>query len=218
MFNYYLYNKSYAKANAKSIELNLQDLNDLVISERKPDDSFLKHDLIWSAPTADGVFSEVVFSQLEDKQLSHIVIPKMFQAIDSVENEINTFEEFDDAFKIYNAFYGVNFTEFELERCITDKTTYKTFREKHLWELNPNSFWERRDSLFSKIKFCNSVEDDVKMIGGAYLEQIVYKLKELDKYAVQHWNKVEFNYINAKENSSLNISPESEKTMSQKIL
>ena len=74
MFNYYLLNKSYEKANAKVIEANLQDLNDLVVEERKDDDSFLKHESIWYAPTADGSFSEVVFTKLEDKQLSNVVI------------------------------------------------------------------------------------------------------------------------------------------------
>lgn len=215
MFNFYLHNKSFEKANAKTIETNLQDLNDLVVDERKAEDSFLKHESIWYAPTADGDFGEVVFTKLEDKQLSSNVLPRMFNAIDSIEKEISTFDEFDASFKIYNAFYGVDFTGFDLNRCIINKTTYSEFKRNNLWELTPGSFWERRESLFSKITLCSSIENDIKKIGGTYLEQIVFKLKELDKYVVQYWKEANFNYTDANEKAPLNISPESKKTMGQ---
>lgn len=216
MFNYYLNNNSYEKANAKEIETNLQDLNDLVVEERKPDDSFLKHESIWNAPTADGDFGEVVFTKLEDKQLSNVVLPRMFNAIDSLEKEIPSFEEFDASFKIYNAFYGIDFSDLDSTRCVTGKETYSEFRKKHLWELTPESFWKRREALFSNIKLCEGVENDVKKIGGTYLEQILAKLKELDKYIIQYWKEGAFNYDDANAKAPLNISPESKKTMDQK--
>lgn len=215
MFNYYLNPKSYEKAAAKRIETNLQDLNDLVVEERKTDDSFLKHESIWDAPTADGSFGEVVFTKLENKQLSHVVLPKMFSAIDSLEKEISNFEEFDALFRIYNAFYGIDFSDTDLTRCVTGKAAYSEFRKKHLWELTPKSLWERREALFSNITLCASVESDVKKIGGTYLEQILVKLKELDKYTVQYWRGGAFNYIDANAKAPLNISPESKKTMDQ---
>lgn len=218
MFNYYLFNKSYEKANASSLESNLQDLNDLVIAERNNEDSFYKHESIWDTPTADGGFGEVVFGKLEDKQLSMIVLPKMFRAIDSVEKEITTFEEFDDTFKIYNAFYGIHFTGIDLERCITDKASYSKFRKANLWELTPESFWERRENLFSKIVLCPSVQNDLKKIGGTYLEQIIIKLKELDIYAVRYWNEGSFSYQDANEKAALNITPESRTTMNHENL
>ncbi len=215
MFNYYLFNKSYEKANSKAIEANLQDLNDLVVNERRDDDSFLKHDSIWYLPTADGEFGVVVFTKLEDKQLSNVVLPRMFNAIDSLENTIETFEQFDASFKLYNAFYGINFIDIDLTKCITDKTTYNKFREDNLWELTPESFWDRRKTLFSKIILCNSIEDDVKKIGGTYLSQILNKLKELDEYVIQYWKAGNFNYHDANEKAPLNISLESKKTMDQ---
>lgn len=215
MFNYYLLNKSYEKANAKVIEANLQDLNDLVVEERKEDDSFLKHESIWCTPTADGSFGEVVFTKLEDKQLSNVVLPRMFHTIDSLQNEITTLEEFDASFKLYNAFYGIAFPGIDLKRCITNKTNYAEFRKNNLWELTPESFWERRDALFSNITLCSSIENEVKKIGGTYLSQILVKLKELDKYVIQYWKADNFNYNDANEKTPLNISPESKKTMSQ---
>lgn len=215
MFNYYLNNKSYEKATAKEIEINLQELNDLVVEGRESDDSFFKHDSIWYTKTVDGNFSEVVFEKFEDKQLSNVVLPKMFNAIDSLDNEISNFEEFDALFKLYNAFYGINFSDINLNRCVTGKDSYSKFRNENLWELNPKSFWERRNALFSNIILCDSVENDIITIGGTYLKQILIKLKELDKYTVQYWKAGIFIYEDANSKAPLNISPESKKTMEQ---
>ncbi|MDR1938781.1 MAG: hypothetical protein LBQ73_09850, partial [Tannerellaceae bacterium] len=215
MFNYYLFNKSYEDANIQEIEFNLQDLNDLVVTERKEDDSFFKHDSIWETLTLSGTFADVVFNKLEDKHLSNIILPKLFQAIDTLQHEIQSFEEFDASYKIYNAFYGIHFTESNIQRYITDKTTYTEFRNKNLWEVTPESFWERRHTLFSRIVFCESVENDIKTIGGTYLQQIIKKLKELDRYVAQYGKDEAFNYHDANTKTALNISPESTKTMQQ---
>ncbi len=215
MFNYYLDNKSYENVIAKRIEKNLQELNDLVVEERNLDDSFFKHESIWYVPTADGEFGEVVFTKLEDKQLSNVVLPRLFNAIDSLENQISNFEEFDNVFKIYNAFYGINFSGLDLKRCVSGKDSYTEFRKRNLWELTPESFWERRNALFSNIILCNEVENNVKSIGGTYLEQILVKLKELDKYTVQYWKDGLFIYDDANSKAPLNISPESKTTMRQ---
>ena len=96
MFNYYLFNISYASAKAKSIEENLRDLNELVVVNKKDDDSFLLHDSIWNLETPDGNFTDVVFSKLEDEQLRMSVLPKMFQSIESISSEILSFEQFDN--------------------------------------------------------------------------------------------------------------------------
>jgi hypothetical protein len=215
MFNYYLFNESYQSAGIEFIENNLRDLNDLVIDERKEEDSFLLSNSIWNLTTVDGNFAEVVFSKLEDQQLCMTVLPKMFQAIESLDDEISTFESFDNDYNIYNAFYGINFTDLDLTRCIADKAQYVVYREKNLWELNPNSLWERKNILFSKVILCNSVKNDIQEIGGTYLNQILAKLKELDKYAKIHWLNGSFNYGDANQKTSLNISPESKKTMDQ---
>ncbi len=216
MFNYYVFNKSYNTANAKAIEGNLRILNDLVIDDRNEDDSFLLHDSIWNQETVDGNFSEVVFSKLEDEQLKYTVLPKMFRAIEVIEKEILSFEQFDEKYKIYNAFFGIDFAGFDLKKCVTNKETYDEFRNEHLWEVTPASFWERKEMLFSNIILCNSVESDIQTIGGAYLKQIIYKLKELDNYVKNNWTAGNFNYEDANSKAPLKISPESNKTMGQK--
>ncbi|HEX9509638.1 MAG TPA: hypothetical protein VF939_04110 [Puia sp.] len=216
MFNYYLFNKSYETANSRSIEDNLRDLNDLVVDERNGGDSFLLHDSIWGLETVDGNFSDVVFSKLEDEQLRYTVLPRMFQAIGNIESEILSLKQFDDLYRIYNAFYGINFSEIELDRCINNKETYTAFREKNLWDVTPNLFWERREMLFSKIVLCDNVKNDIQTIGGTYLNQILIRLKELDEYVKNCWTAGNFNYEDANEKAPLNISTESKQTMGQK--
>ncbi|MDR3246662.1 MAG: hypothetical protein LBT50_09560 [Prevotellaceae bacterium] len=216
MFNFYLSNKSYENANTKAIENNLRDLNDLVVDERKSEDFFMKNDSIWETETIDGIFGDVVFSKFEDKQLSSIIIPKLFESITSINEEFSTLEEFDKShYRIYNAFYGANFDESISERHIYDKDSYSNFKQKNLWELTSKSFWERRKLLFSKIILCPSVENDLKRIGTTYLSQIRNKLTELDRYVANYWDDENFNYNDANAKSSLNISPESKKTMEQ---
>jgi hypothetical protein len=216
MFNFCLHNKSYEKASTASIEVNLRDLNDLVVFERNKADSFLKNESIWYVQTHDGLFSDVVFSQLEDKQLSNVVLPKMFHAIDSTDSEITNFEEFDKSFKLYNAFIGIHFTDIDTSRCITDKLSYESYRKKNLWEVTPISFWERKETLFSNIILCPTVENVINTIGGTYLEQIMIQLKELDRYVSQYWKTGNFNYVDSNAKTPLNITPESKKTMGQK--
>ena len=74
----------------------------------------MKHDSIWDIETADGNFSEVIFSKLQDEQLQYTVLPIMFQAINTIEDEILSLDQFDEEYEIYNAFYGINFHDIEV--------------------------------------------------------------------------------------------------------
>jgi len=217
MFNFYLYNKSYERANAIQIEENLLVLNDLVIMEHVEEDSFYKNDSIWDTDTADGNFSDVIFSKMQDKQFSMQVLPRLFQAIASISKEFSNLEEFDHSyFGTYNAFYGVIFDEPISDKYISNKETYSAFKNKYLWDVTPQSLWERKENLFSKLILCPDVEEHLKKIGSQYLSQIIKRLIALDKYAVKEWTKGKFDYQKANASSSLRISPESEATMSQK--
>jgi hypothetical protein len=218
MFNYFLYHRSYENATIQEIELNLQELNEIAVCERCENDHFFKHDeSIWDIETADGTFSEVVFSKIEDKQFSTTVIPKLFNAIDSIENEILSFDDFDKLYKVYNAFYGLNFADLNVDpqRCLCSKNAYTVFRNRFLWDITPASFWERREQLFSKIILCPCVEEQIKTMGNSYTAQVASKLKELDRYVAQCWKNGSFSYADANRKAALNISPESEATMSQ---
>ena len=216
MFNFYLFNKSYEKANTAQIENNLQVLNDLAIVEHKEEDFFCYSESLWDIDTADGNFSEVVFSKIQDRQLSQLVIPRLFPSMTSIREEFSSLEEFDQSnYHIYNAFYGVIFDEPQSERYIIDKETYAKFKEKCLWEITFKTLWERKEILFSRLILCPGVEDDLKDIGAKYLPQIVSRLTALDKFAEAQWLDGEFDYWKASNMTSLRISPESKETMKQ---
>jgi hypothetical protein len=213
MFNFYIYNKSYERANAVQIEDNFRVLNDLVVAERAEEDFYWKNESIWNCNTVDGNFSDVVFSKITDKQLSQQVLPRLFSAIISIPKELASLEEFDQYYKIYNAFYGIIFDSPESERYITNKETYSAFKKKCLWDLTPQTLWERKEMLFSRVILCPNVQDNLKDIGAKYLSKIVSKLIVLDKFAIKEWTKDNFSYRQANELTSLNISPESKGTM-----
>ena len=216
MFNFYLYNKSYEKANAAQIEENLKVLNDLVIAERANEDFFWKNDSIWSCNTKEGNFSDVVFSKIHDRQLSQQVIPRLLQTIPSIPEEFSSIDEFiGSSYKIYNAFYGAVFDDPSLINYVTDRKTYSAYKNKYLYEITPKTLWERKEILFSNLILCPDVESNLKTVGAKYLHQILNRLLELDKYAATKWLNGDFDYCAANKQTSLRISPESKETMKQ---
>jgi hypothetical protein len=217
MFNYYVFNPSYENAATDVLEDNLQTLQTL-FSDRNDNEEFLKHDSLWDIVVADGTFAEVIFSKFQDKQFSIQVLPHLLQQITSVEEPINTIDEFNNRYRIYNAFYGINFQDIPAASCIADLASYKAFIRNNYWELTPQTFWERREDLFSRVVLCENVEAQIHTIGGTYLQQIINKIRELDNYAVNNWNDGNFNYIDANNNAALNISPESSSTMQRREL
>jgi hypothetical protein len=217
MFNYYIFNPSYVNVASDVLEANLQTLQTL-FSERDDKETFLKNDLIWDIAVAEGTFAEVVFSKLQDQQFSIQVLPHLLQQITSVEPPINTIDEFNERYRIYNAFYGINFQGIQSSCCISDIASYNIFIENSNWELTPNILWERREELFSRVVLCANVEAQIQSLGGTYLNQIIDKIRELNNYVVSYWNEGAFNYRNANNYAALNISPESNSTMQQKEL
>ncbi|MBX2976615.1 MAG: hypothetical protein KF721_10805 [Ignavibacteriaceae bacterium] len=214
MFNFYLSKIGYETATSTEIEANFILLNELVVLEPSPEDFFLKNENIWDLNTKEGHLGDVIFSKF-DSEFASRVVPKMIESIKSIEEEFTALEEFDSStYKIYNSFYGAKFENSD-DRHISDKEKYERFKKENLWDLTSESFWERREQLFSNIILCPSIENDLKKIGSTYLKQIKDKLVALDNYVTSHWSNGNFNYNDANEKSSLNISPESKKTMDQ---
>ncbi len=215
MFNFYLSKIGYENASSIEIEENFILLNEIIGEEPAPEDSFLKNANIWSLNTKEGVLGEVVFSKFTDIQFASSVVPKLIESIKSIDEEFTTIEEFDNSsYKIYNSFYGAKF-EIANDRHINSKEKYEKFKKDNLWDLTPDTFWERREQLFSKIILCSNIENDLKKIGSSYLNQIKNKLVELDNYVAKYWKNGNFNHRDANAKTSLNISPESNQTMYQ---
>ena len=216
MFNFYLSPIGYNNASSSEIEENLILLNELVSEELKLEDIFLKNESIWEMETKEGILGDIIFSKFADQQFACSVVPKLLESLKPINDVFHSTNDFDNSFyKIYNSFYGSVFEDETNEKHISSKIKYDTFKKKYLWELTPETFWERREMLFSKIILCPSVESDLKKIGGTFLNLIKEKLVELDRYISINWKEGNFNYANANIKSSLNISPESKKTMDQ---
>ncbi len=158
----------------------------------------------------------MVFTNFDDKQFSYSVVPKLLETLKPINDFFHTTDDFDNSsYKLYNSFYGSIFEDETNEKHISSKVKYNFFKKKYLWELTPETFWERREMLFSNIILCPSVESDLIKIGGTFLTLIKDKLVELDRYILMNWKEGEFNYADAIKKSSLNISPESKVTMQQ---
>jgi hypothetical protein len=147
MFNYYVFNPSYENAATDVLEDNLQTLQTL-FSDRNDNEEFLKHDSLWDIVVADGTFAEVIFSKFQDKQFSIQVLPHLLQQITSVEEPINTIDEFNNRYRIYNAFYGINFQDIPAASCIADLASYKAFIRNNYWELTPQTFGRDEKTFF----------------------------------------------------------------------
>jgi len=216
MFNFYLSPIGYKNATPSEIEENFILLNELIFEDQKLEDSFLKNEEIWDFQTKNGILSEVIFTSFVDTQFACSVVPKLLESLKPIKDIYHDTGDFDKSiYKIYNSFYGSSFEDGANEKHISTKQKYSVFKKKHLWELTPETFWERRKLLFSNIIFCESIESDLKKIGGTFLSLIKDKLVEFDRYISTNWKDGNFNYNDANSKSSLNISPESKKTMEQ---
>lgn len=58
------------------------------------------------------------------------------------------------------------------------------FREYQVFSYE--ELWKQRSTLFQYLKFCPSVEDDLKILEKSYLKQVIKKLTELDNYCFKY--------------------------------
>lgn len=217
MYNYYLYSSSFEHCKVEILEESLKCLNELAVEHKDALDTFLKHKALWDIEVEGGLLGEIIFSNLSDKHFAYIVLPRLLESIKDIDNEIQTIEDFDLKFTLYNAFYGINFASFShipKDRYITNKDDYNEFRRRNLCIITPATLWERKHLLFKKVVLCGEVKDNLQEIGNTYLQQIFKRLTELDQYVIQNWNiEKPFDYREANLRTSLNISPESKSTM-----
>ncbi|EPE01661.1 hypothetical protein [Capnocytophaga sp. oral taxon 336] len=214
-FNFYLANIGYEKASITELEESFITLNKIAVTEAKPEDTFLKSKTFFEINTSEGSLSEILFSQdskFKNKELSKWVLPKMLGKINEIEASFETLNEIDiHCPDEYNAFWGACFEE-ENERHIDAEEKYHSFKEQKVQEITKGiEIWERRSLLFKRIELCPGVKTQLKSIG--YTEQILEKLRILDKYCQDYWIGGSFIYNDANQRVALKISPESDPTM-----
>lgn len=208
MFNFYLATIGYENASVAELEENFKTLNE-IHSARRGEEVFLKSDAFWDIKTTEGVFCEIV-ATFTDGQLINTVY-RLLESISS-EKDFRTLDEIDTHYpQKSNAFWGAHFEE-ENERHINTEEKYHSFKEQKIQDINTGiEIWERRSLLFKRVELCSGVKSQLKSIG--YTEQILEKLRILDKYCQDYWIEGSFVYNDANQRVALKISPESEPTM-----
>lgn len=208
MFNFYLATIGYENASAAELEENFKTLNE-IHSAQRDEEVFLKSDAFWYIKTPNGDFNETI-ATFTDGQLINTVY-RLLESISS-EKDFRTLDEIDtDYSQKSNAFWGAHFEE-ENERHIDTEEKYHSFKEQRIKDITQGiEIWERQSLLFKRIELCPEIETQLKSIG--YTEQILERLRMLDKYCQDYWIGGSFSYKDANQRVALNISLESDSTM-----
>lgn len=206
MNNFFLLNEAISLDDFGDFKLGMSEL---VAIERDQLDVFIKHDSIWEIPITGQLFSN--FGQEEQ------VITEFIVKMQTFDIYLKDEEVFDLTFKgAFNAYLGIDFsnTSISEQRKVTNNYTYLKVKDKDLWnDLSFRNLWKKKELLFPNLILCGVVHEQLSKIGNSsFFNQIVEKLKELDKVSAK-WLAGEFNYRMVNRDYALVVSPESEITM-----
>ena len=219
MFNYYLWEQSYQLIGIEALQNNLIRLNSILIFNDEHD-LFLRSDALWNVIINKELdFSTCVFSALTNKQFMRNVLPKMFMQQIKRCKPIADKGDLDKEFpNNLNAFWGEVFLPKETF-CLSTMGDYKIFRHKSVLEnITSQNFWQWKDILFEKIRFCDGVKEQIEKIGSSdFFQQILNRLVELDNYN-KTWTQGACTPNRINGTTSLRVSNESESTRNDKTL
>jgi hypothetical protein len=209
MFNFYLATIGYENASVAELEENFKTL-DVIHSARRGEEVFLKSDAFWDIKTLDDIYIVEAIEKFSDRQFVGTTYG-LLEQISSIQN-FCTLNEIDiHCPDEYNAFWGACFKE-ENKRHINTEEKYHSFKEQKIQDINTGiEIWKRRSLLFKRVELCPEIETQLKSIG--YTEQILERLRMLDKYCQDYWIGGSFSYKDANQRVALNISLESDSTM-----
>ncbi len=219
MFNYYLLEQSYQLIGIEALQGNLIRLNSiLVLNDER--DLFYRSETLWNVMIDNKLdFSTCVFSALSNKQFMRNVLPKMFmQQIKQCE-PIADKGDFDKEFpNDLNAFWGEVFQPKEIF-CLSTIEDYETFRHKSVLEnITYQNFWQWKDCLFEKIRFCDGVKGQIEKMGSSrFFQQMVNRLIDLDNYN-RNWTQGVCTPNQINETTSLRVTNESDTIRNDKTL
>jgi hypothetical protein len=207
MCKFFLLNEAIDSADIESFKTGISEL---ITIETEQEDEFLKHQSIYNLPIFISLYSN--YGQVETVIIKYL---EQLQTIDICFDNIDKFNAIYSSSA--NAFTGIDFsgTGISPDIQIIDNDSYKHFKKSVLWNVNYRNFWSKRTKLFPNIILCGEVESQISRIGTSqYFVQIIEKLKIFDG-AVSEWNTGNFSYKEINRRFALNISPESEATMSR---
>jgi len=192
--------------------------NMLVIcsKEKKKDDFFWYNSTIYEQETGLGTIVTLFFVS-SPEEYRQIIIPKILQTFKVHDFPCTTIDDLKTLFPDSDsAFLGLDFSQTQIDAGfqIFDLETFIGFKEKCAERAGLSGFWNAREVHFPHLILCDCVQEQVVKLGnGKYIQQILVKLKELDKVA-RDWKKGNFNYKTVQLRYPLVISPESLGTLS----
>jgi hypothetical protein len=209
MNNFFLFNEA---IDLDDLVIFKSGINNLIEIKDESDeiDAFLKHETIWNNEICLELFAD------PSQQAKAIIV--FIEQLKEHKIYLANEEVFDSEFSdMSNAFLGIDFSDLKIDtsRQVICKATFQKFKDENLWKVTFRNFWSRRKLLFPNITLCGDVKEQIAQIGNSsYFNQIVEKLKILNN-AVKKWKTGDFSYKLINTNYALNISPESEKTMTK---
>ena len=218
MFNYYLWEQSYNLIGIEALQNNLIRLNE-IISLNEKHDHFHHSEKLWNVMIDhEHDFSICAFNALPDKQFMRNVLPKILVRLNQckpIADKDNLDKEFPNNL---NAFWGEVFLPKDTF-CLSTMEDYKIFRYKSVLEnITSQNFWQWKDNLYEKIRFCDGVKEQIEKMGSSCLfQQMVNKLVDLDNYN-KNWTQGACTPNQINEVTSLRVTNESDTIRNDKTL
>lgn len=208
MYNYILHTKACDVNNVNDFFDGMNNL--IVISTKKSkDDVFYKNSNFWSIKISASFFSCFAsFGQNVDAIIKFVESCTNTNYIIINDTSANTSFPND-----FNCFLGIDFSNIiGVSNKITCLQDFLKYKKEQLWDVDRNSFWERKDQLFDKLIFCEYVKSQIETISDMHFEQVLKKLNIFNQAIKETWNSGNFNYKQIKSYYPLIISPESPTT------
>lgn len=219
MFNYYICEQSYQLIGIEALQNNLIRLNSILVLNDEYD-HFYRSEELWNVMIENELdFSTCVFSALPDKQFMRNVLPKMLMRQIYQCKPIADKVDLDKVFpNNLNAFWGEVFLPKETF-CLSTIEDYKIFRHTSVLEnITSQNFWQWKDNLFEKIRFCDGVKEQIEKMGSSrFFQQMVSRLVDLDNYN-KNWTQGTCTPSQINEATSLRVTNESETIRNDKTL
>lgn len=210
MFSYYLSAQSYCDIGIRKLQENLFRLNGVISLNDEKDHFYYSYQLCETKIDRECDFLTCIYTELPDKQFMRSVLPSMLQKMKISQEQIVDKKGLDKTFpKTMNAFWGEYF-HIKDYFCLSSQEDYREFRISSLLKnINIQNFWEWKDVLFARIKFCDSVKDQIQSFNVSYWGQMLDRLRELDDFN-KDWNDGPCTARIITERTNLTVSNESD--------